>query len=118
MVAVPQVDTEMLAVFIEKIVGQQVYVEGGKYLMGDFGAEYGPEKIQYDANVNSKPLHEVELSSFSMSKFKVTNEEYDFYLMANQMPLVDIEGEGVDYKYFMLMRSEQKNSCTCRLVRG
>ncbi|UTL92853.1 formylglycine-generating enzyme family protein [Pseudomonas fluorescens] len=108
MVAVPQVDNEKLAVFIEKIVEQQVYVEGGKYLMGDFGAEYGPEKIQYDANVNSKPLHEVELSSFSISKFKVTNEEYDFYLMANQMPLVDIEGEGVDYKYFMLMRSEQK----------
>lgn len=104
----PQVDPEKLAVFIEKVVERQIYVEGGKYLMGDFGAEYGPEKIQYDANVNSKPVHEVELSSFSMSKFKVTNEEYDFYLMANQLPLVDIEGEGVDYKYFVLMRSEQQ----------
>ncbi|MBS3184125.1 formylglycine-generating enzyme family protein [Pseudomonas vlassakiae] len=105
-VAAPQVNPKKLEAFIEKVVERQVFVEGGKYLMGDFGAEYGLEGIHYDANVNSKPLHEVELSSFSMSKFKVTNEEYGFYLMANQLPLV--EGEGVDYKRFMLMRSEQK----------
>ncbi len=106
--SVPQVDPERVEAFVEKVVERQVYVEGGKYLMGDFGAEYGPEKIQYDANVNSKPLHEVELSSFSMSKFKVTNEEYGFYLMANQLSLADVEDEDVDYKYFILMRSEQK----------
>ena len=107
-VAVQQVGPERLAVFIERVIDRQIYVEGGKYLMGDFGADYGSERIQYDANANSKPLHEVELTGFSMSKFKVTNEEYQFYLMAAELPLVRVENEGVDYRYFMLMRSEKE----------
>ena len=101
----PQVDPERVEAFVEKVVERQVYVEGGKYLMGDFGAEYGLEKIQYDADGNSKPLHEVQLSSFSMSKFKVTNEEYDFYLLANQLPFDGVEDEIAEYTNSKRMRS-------------
>jgi formylglycine-generating enzyme len=104
-VAVPQVDPDRLEAFIESVVDRQVYVEGGKYQMGDFGAEYGSEGIQYDADVNSKPLHEVELSSFSISKFKVTNEEYDFYLLANQLPFDAVEDKIAEYTNSKRMRS-------------
>ncbi|MFF7065852.1 SUMF1/EgtB/PvdO family nonheme iron enzyme [Pseudomonas sp. NPDC008258] len=108
LVSAPQVDSKQLEAFIEKVLGRQVFVDGGKYLMGDFGAEYGTEGIQYDANVNSKPLHEVELSSFSISKFKVTNEEYGFYLLANQLPFDGVEDKIAEYTNSKRMRSHPK----------
>ena len=104
-IAVSQVNSEQLAVFIEKVVGRQVYVEGGKYLMGDFGADYGSEKIQYDTEKSSKPLHEVELSGFSISKFKITNEEYQVYLSVNGKSWVDDEDEETGYEEYKPMRT-------------
>ncbi|MEY8711972.1 SUMF1/EgtB/PvdO family nonheme iron enzyme [Mangrovibacter phragmitis] len=64
-----------------------VFVEGGDFLMGDFGREYGPEKLRYDANKDSKPLHKVTLSSYSISQFKTTNQEYQFYLNIKKLHL-------------------------------
>ncbi|SAH29965.1 Serine/threonine-protein kinase pkn1 [Enterobacter ludwigii] len=55
--------------------------------MGDFGAKYGPEKIQLDAQKDSKPLHKVTLSNYSISKFKTTNQEYQLYLNLNGLQL-------------------------------
>jgi len=102
----PKVTAAEIEAFVRKVVGRQVYVEGGKYLMGDFGAEFGPQKIQYDTDKNSKPLHEVELSSFSISKFKVTNEEYQCYMKVNGVSLPDADDENADYEDFMLMRTQ------------
>ncbi|MDK1234758.1 formylglycine-generating enzyme family protein [Cronobacter turicensis] len=63
-----------------------MYVKGGTFEMGDFckktrnGGPYcSPEK-------DTKPLHEVELSSYSIGKFKVTHEDYDFYLKMAGLP--------------------------------
>ncbi|MCQ4172030.1 formylglycine-generating enzyme family protein, partial [Hafnia paralvei] len=42
--------------------------------------QYGKEHLPYDANPDSKPLHKVELTSYSISKFKVNNSEYKNYL--------------------------------------
>ena len=73
--------------FIQNVRNNLVFVQGGEFLMGDYGPEYGPEKLRYDIDDDSKPLHKVELSSYSMGKFKVTNAEYQFYLRRNGLEL-------------------------------
>ncbi|MBC3948673.1 formylglycine-generating enzyme family protein [Pseudomonas folii] len=75
--------------FISEVKNNFVYVEGGKFLMGDFGAQYGREQAYYDEDNDSKPVHQVELSSFSINRFKVTNSEYQFYLSYNGLSLRD-----------------------------
>ena len=76
-------DQARLQEFVAQIKSEQVFVEGGEYLMGDFGEEYGVERLQYDGRKDSKPLHRVELSSYSLSKFKASNQQYQFYLAWN-----------------------------------
>lgn len=72
---------------IHQVKANLVFVEGGDFLMGDFGAKYGPEKIQLDTQMDSKPLHKVTLTSYSISKFKTTNQEYQLYLKLNNLSL-------------------------------
>ncbi|MEC5321545.1 SUMF1/EgtB/PvdO family nonheme iron enzyme, partial [Brenneria populi subsp. brevivirga] len=71
--------------YIEKFKQGLVQVDGGTFLMGDFGAEYGPEKLYYDSDHDSRTLHEVELSPYRITKFKITNEQYQFYLQYNKL---------------------------------
>ncbi|WP_207261442.1 SUMF1/EgtB/PvdO family nonheme iron enzyme [Pseudomonas sp. GW101-3H06] len=73
--------------FIRGIKNNLVFVEGGEFLMGDYGVEYGPERLPYDSDKDSKPLHRVVLSNYSIGKFKITNQEYQFYLKANGLQL-------------------------------
>ncbi|WP_420256221.1 formylglycine-generating enzyme family protein, partial [Leclercia adecarboxylata] len=39
---------------------------------------------------HSKPLHKVELTGYSIGKFKTSNKEYQFYLAYNNLPGRDI----------------------------
>ncbi|WEJ73072.1 SUMF1/EgtB/PvdO family nonheme iron enzyme [Pseudomonas sp. PSE14] len=73
--------------FIRTTKANLVFVKGGEFLMGDFGVEYGPEKLPYDSNPDSSPLHRVELTSYSIEKFKITNQAYQVYLKANGLQL-------------------------------
>ena len=69
--------------FIKDIKTNLVFVEGGDFEMGDFG-----EKLhggQIDPYPDSKPLHRVELTSYSMSKFKISNSDFDFYILYNYL---------------------------------
>ncbi len=72
--------------YLNRVKTDLVYIKGGTFWMGDFckkmreGGPYcSPEK-------DTKPLHEVELSSYSIGKFKVTHEDYDFYLKMAGLP--------------------------------
>ncbi|MEM0706049.1 formylglycine-generating enzyme family protein [Enterobacter quasihormaechei] len=69
--------------FVDEIKSEQIFVEGGEFLMGDYGEQYGPERLPYDAKQDSKPLHKVELTAYSISKFKTSNKQYQFYLFYN-----------------------------------
>jgi formylglycine-generating enzyme required for sulfatase activity len=81
------VSAQELQAFLKKIKSNLVFVEGGEFLMGDYGLQYGPEKLSYDWDMDSKPVHRVELSNYSMSKYKITNNEYQFYLRLNGLRL-------------------------------
>ncbi|HBV2905412.1 TPA: formylglycine-generating enzyme family protein, partial [Citrobacter freundii] len=85
-------DQARLQEFVAQIKSEQVFVEGGEYLMGDFGEEYGVERLQYDGRKDSKPLHRVELSSYSLSKFKASNQQYQFYLAWNGLKDREVKG--------------------------
>jgi formylglycine-generating enzyme required for sulfatase activity len=85
--ALAAVSPEELQAFVRQVKATLVFVEGGEFLMGDYGAQYGPEKLPYDANKDSKPVHKVELTSYSIDKFKVTNQEYQFYLKSEGLKL-------------------------------
>lgn len=82
-----------LANFIEKIKSELVFVEGGNFKMGDFGVKYSQEHMPLDGNKDSKPLHNVQLSSYSISKYKTRNQDYQFYLKHEDVSLRKFEGE-------------------------
>lgn len=78
---------DSLSKFTKNIKENVVYVQGGKFQMGDFGIEHLDEHLPIDSNSDSKPLHEVELSSYSIAKFKTTNEQFQYYLRYENLTL-------------------------------
>ncbi|EPY1263700.1 formylglycine-generating enzyme family protein [Klebsiella pneumoniae] len=64
---------------VAKSLSNMVPVKGGEFLMGDFGPLVG-QKLPFSINQDDKVLHKVVLSDFSISKFKVTNNDYNKYL--------------------------------------
>lgn len=82
---------ERIQALADKSTRDQVFVEGGTFMMGDFGRLQSEEKLPWDGNSNSSPLHEVTLDSYSISKYKVTLAEFDLYAEANQVSSVQTE---------------------------
>ncbi|WP_341676409.1 SUMF1/EgtB/PvdO family nonheme iron enzyme [Niveibacterium sp. SC-1] len=77
-----------LAALLARTRKQMVFVEGGHFEMGDFGAKYGEERLQYSPEINDNVLHEVTLDSFSMSAYKITYEDYDVFSDATGRPRI------------------------------
>ncbi|MDO3624349.1 SUMF1/EgtB/PvdO family nonheme iron enzyme [Ralstonia pseudosolanacearum] len=74
---------------IKKSKANLVFVKGGMFQMGDFGPKTTPDKMPYVPSYGyGDPLHEVELDSFSISKYKVTYEDYDVYSEAEGKPRI------------------------------
>ena len=57
--------------------------------MGDWGATVNSGGLPFDANLDSKPLHEVRLSDFSMGKYPVTYAEYDLFMASMGLPRIN-----------------------------
>ncbi|MBF7978982.1 MULTISPECIES: SUMF1/EgtB/PvdO family nonheme iron enzyme [Rahnella] len=64
---------------VKHSLNNMVLVKGGEFLMGDFGPLVG-EKLPFSIQQDDKVLHRVILSDFSISKYKVTNVDYNDYL--------------------------------------
>lgn len=80
--------------FVEEVKRDLVFVEGGEYLMGDYGLEYGPEQMSYDSDGDSRPVHKVKLSTFSIARFKISNKEFEMYLKSSGLKLRSFEVGG------------------------
>jgi formylglycine-generating enzyme required for sulfatase activity len=65
--------------FIKKVKSEMIFVQGGKFLMGDFCSKSRNTTADCTSDEDNKPLHEVELTSYSISKFKITHENYALY---------------------------------------
>ena len=57
---------------------EMVFVEGGSYMMGDFGKTMG-EFLPFSPDPDNKPMHKVTLDSFSISKYRITWGQYNRY---------------------------------------
>ncbi len=74
---------ERLQALKKKSIDDQVFIEGGKFLMGDFGYLQSNEKLPWSSAKSNKPLRKIRLSSYAMSKYKVTYAEFDLFTEAN-----------------------------------
>jgi formylglycine-generating enzyme required for sulfatase activity len=64
---------------VQNVLSHLVFVEGGTFMMGDFGPEHQEDRLSYTGSRDARPLHEVTLDSFSIMPYLVTYEEFDFY---------------------------------------
>lgn len=82
---------QRLKALADKSRRDQVFVKGGTFQMGDFGHLQSEEKLPWDGNSDSSPLHEVTLDSYSISRYKVTLAEFDLYAEVNKVASVQTE---------------------------
>ena len=80
--------TPAVQALIAKTKRDLIFVQGGVFQMGDFGRIHSEEKLFYTGQVASKPLHTVELDSYSLGRYKVTYEDFDVYTDANKLPRI------------------------------
>lgn len=78
-------NVELANKLVDKSIASMVSVKGGDFLMGDFGPLIG-EKLPFSIQQDDKVLHKVVLSSFMISKYKVTNADYKTYLDVTGTP--------------------------------
>ena len=77
---------ERIARLKKKVIHDMIFVEGGTFMMGDFGPLVSPDGLPYSGDATSLPAHEVTLSSYSIAKYKTTYAEFDAYTDATKTP--------------------------------
>lgn len=71
-------ENKVSELYLNSTLNNMISVGGGTFKMGDFGSLV-EEKLPYSPNRDDKPLHDIELSPFRISKYKVTYYDYDIY---------------------------------------
>ena len=93
----PKVDPTELKQRIETLKARTlknlVFVEGGSFMMGDFGEIHNEEKLPYTGNADDGPLHKVTLDSYSINAYKTTYEDFDVFTDATGKPRIAMEDE-------------------------
>lgn len=89
---------EVLKDFFAVTKKNMVPMPGGTFQMGDWGAEVNPEGLPFDGSRDSKPLHSVTLSSFSIGKYPVTNAEFDMFTAALRLPRINQDSTSATFR--------------------
>lgn len=80
---------EVMKAFLAKMQEDLVFLKGGTFDMGDWGAEVNKGGLPFDGTPDSKPLHKVTLDGFSMAKHPVTYAEFDLFTASMRLPRVN-----------------------------
>ncbi|MBN0988038.1 formylglycine-generating enzyme family protein [Amphritea pacifica] len=112
----PDADSELQAKVLDtavRAVEDMVFIEGGKFMMGDFGmpCDADPERPVWRETENmcnasrwadTSPAHPVELDSYSLSKYETRVKDMDVYFLAHKEPLTgaDWREEQPDHEAF------------------
>ncbi|MBN0988424.1 formylglycine-generating enzyme family protein [Amphritea pacifica] len=112
----PDADSELQAKVLDtavRAVEDMVFIEGGKFMMGDFGmpCDADPERPVWRETenmcnasrwVDTSPAHPVELDSYSLSKYETRVKDMDVYFLAHKEPLTgaDWREEQPDHEAF------------------
>ena len=79
---------EMVYEHAEKVIMDQVFIEGGTFEMGDFGAIQNGQWLPYFPPAAAEDIaHEVTVSSFSLSKYETTWGDFDLFSIDTDRPL-------------------------------
>ena len=81
----PEVLKEFFAVTRKNMVS----LPGGTFQMGDWGPEVNADGLPFDGSRDSKPLHPVKLTGFSIGKYPVTYAEFDLFTAAIHLPRIN-----------------------------
>ena len=88
---------------IDQLVGKtkknMIFVEGGSFMMGDFGELVNKGNLPFDGDGHSKPLHKVTLDSYSLNAYKSSYEDLDIYSAATGKPKVMNDPDLQDLRY-------------------
>jgi sulfatase modifying factor 1 len=97
-------DTAKVQALVAATKANMINVEGGEFQMGDFGESHTDDKLPLSSGSDNKPLHKVRLSTFAISKNKITYDEYDTYALANNLPsaIADEKPNASEKKYRQL----------------
>lgn len=71
-----------------RTLAQLVFVEGGTFLMGDFGPVHYVDRLPYSPDRNDDVLRKVTLDSFSIAAYKTTYADFDIYTDATRQPRI------------------------------
>jgi len=81
---------DLLTIIVDQIKPQMVMILGDSFQMGD---ESSPDGINQGSGDNDEvPAHQVTVVSFEMSKYEVTFDEYDRYLVSKDIDVTTITG--------------------------
>ncbi|MER2472308.1 formylglycine-generating enzyme family protein [Photorhabdus laumondii] len=72
-----KIQAEQLSL-VKEALAEMVPVEGGSFMMGDFGRRVA-EHLPYSFDMDNRLEHKVTLDSFSISKYRVTWEQFNRY---------------------------------------
>ena len=94
----PSPQSPALQALVAKTKKNLVFVEGGSFQMGDFGMVHNAAKLPYYGALDTWPLHEVTLDSFSIAAYKTTYEDYDVYAEATGQNKIGQDPRDIYYK--------------------
>ena len=76
---------------VEKTKKNMIFVEGGSFMMGDFGPITRKDKLPITGLYAAMPVHKVTLDSFSLNAYKTTFDDFDLYTEATGQPKVGMQ---------------------------
>ncbi|RAW85595.1 formylglycine-generating enzyme family protein [Photorhabdus laumondii] len=95
---------------VKDALAEMVPVEGGSFMMGNFGRRVG-EHLPYGFDLDNQPEHKVTLDSFSISKYRVTWTQFNRYRRILGLPENDFyqhfKKYGKEYEYYRALLGEK-----------
>ena len=90
---------ERIKTLVDKTKKNMIFVQGGSFMMGDFGELVNKGNLPFDGDGHSKPLHKVTLDSYSLNAYKSSYEDLDTYSAATGEPKVMDDPDLQDLRY-------------------
>ncbi|MFW1748812.1 formylglycine-generating enzyme family protein [Acinetobacter guillouiae] len=90
---------QRIKTLVDKTKKNMIFVQGGTFMMGDFGELVNKGKLPFDGDGHSKPLHKVTLDSYSLNAYKSSYEDLDTYSAATGQPKVMDDPDIIDKRY-------------------
>ncbi len=76
---------------VEKTKKNMIFVEGGTFMMGDFGPLTRKDQLPIVGLYAAMPAHKVTLDSFSLNAYKTTFDDFDIYTDSLGLPRISME---------------------------